>query len=79
MGKYYGRFYHQLPVRLIGTDEHLHLLNAEESKHIRRCQCVSMSISALLSVFGFLGYYLPIYWYPNLFPAVNLTLPFIGS
>ncbi len=79
MAKLYNQFYRKLPVRRIETDEHLHLLNDKELKHVNRSHLVLMIVAALLSVLGFLSYYLPIYWYPHLFPSINLTLPVIGT
>lgn len=38
-----------------------------------------MAAAALLSVAGFLGYYLPIYAAPDLFPSARLTLPGLAT
>ena len=38
-----------------------------------------MAAAALLSVAGFLGYYLPIYAAPDLFPSARLTLPGLAA
>jgi hypothetical protein len=67
-------FYQRLPLRPSSTDEHLHLLNAAERHRLRRTERLVMSLAALLSVLGFLVYYLPIYRHPQLFPALNLSL-----
>ncbi len=72
-------FYQRLPARAAAADDCLHLLNDKEIKHVRRNQRQVMLIAALLSVLGFLAYYLPIYRYPHLFPSVNLTIPLIGG
>lgn len=74
-----NRFYQRLPARAAAADDHLHLLNDKEIEHVRRSQRQVMLIAALLSVLGFLAYYLPIYRYPHLFPSANLTVPLIGS
>ena len=70
----FDRFYHNLPVRSVGADEHLHLLNEAEAAHIRRSRWLIMLLAALLSVAGFLAYYLPVYWFASLFPANDLAL-----
>ncbi len=75
MANLFNRFYRNLPVRIAGYDQHLHLLNAVERRHIRRSQWAAMAIAALLSVAGFLGYYLPLYWSPHFFPAATLAIP----
>jgi hypothetical protein len=74
-----NRFYQRLPTRASAADDCLRLLNDKEIEHVRRSQRQVMLIAALLSVLGFLAYYLPIYRYPHLFPSVNLPLPLIGS
>jgi hypothetical protein len=79
MANLFNQFYRNLPVRIVSSDEHLHLLNREERRHIRRSQRAVMAIAALLSVAGFLGYYLPIYWSPQFFPAATLTIPGIET
>lgn len=67
-------FYQRLPLRPSGADHYLHLLNAAERRQLRRTECLVMLLAALLSVLGFLVYYLPIYRHPQLFPALHLTL-----
>jgi len=67
-------FYQHLPLRQSGADEYLHLLNAAERRQLRRTEGRVMLTAALLSVLGFLAYYLPIYRYPQFFPAKNLML-----
>lgn len=79
MENLFNRFYQKLPVRSIGADEHLHLLNDEETSHIRRSLRLAMLAAALLSVLGFLTYYLPVYRFPHLFPSISVTAPFIGN
>jgi hypothetical protein len=67
-------FYQRLPLRQSGVDEYLHLLNETERRQLRRTERLVMLTAALLSVLGFLAYYLPIYSHPQLFPATNLSL-----
>jgi hypothetical protein len=62
----------------LGADEHLHVLNDEEIRHVRSYERGLLLAAAGLSVLGFLTYYLPIYWYPYLFPAAELKIPFAG-
>jgi hypothetical protein len=66
-------------VRNVGADDRLHLLNDKEIRHIRRNQRTVMLIAALLSVLGFLAYYLPVYCFPHLFPSIKLALPLLGT
>lgn len=75
----FNRFYQRLPVRNIGADEYLHLLNDKENGHIRRSLRLAMLAAALLSVIGFLTYYLPVYRFPHLFPSASVTAPLVGS
>ncbi|NOT61136.1 MAG: hypothetical protein HOP19_13030 [Acidobacteria bacterium] len=74
MEKHFRQFYARLALRAVANDNALHLLNAAERaallKHQRRLMCVA----ALLSVCGFLAYYLPTYWWPAWFPSVALNL-----
>ncbi|HEY6403831.1 MAG TPA: hypothetical protein VI479_20580, partial [Blastocatellia bacterium] len=82
MRNHFDLFYQKLSawrVRYIGADEQLHLLNEREIKRIRRSQRIVMAVAALLSVIGFLSYYLPVYSYPQLFPSINLAIPLIGA
>jgi hypothetical protein len=75
MGNFFNQFYLKLPVRNAGADEQLHLLNEWEMKSIRQSQSWVMAVATLLSVVGFLAYYLPIYRFPHLFPAIRLAVP----
>lgn len=79
MAKLFNLFYQRLPIRRVRADEHLHLLNEEEIRHIRFSERFMMLAAAGLSVAGFLAYYLPIYKFPHLFPFVNLAMPFTGT
>jgi hypothetical protein len=75
MKNLFSQFYDKLPVRSAGADVQIHLLNDREIKDIRRSQSQVMAGATLLSVIGFLAYYLPLYRYPQLFPAIKLTIP----
>jgi hypothetical protein len=79
MRNHFDLFYQKLPARNIGAHGQLHLLNEREIERIRRGQRMVMAIAALLSVIGFLSYYLPVYRYPHLFPSIKLAVPFIGA
>ncbi|MGE0132292.1 MAG: hypothetical protein AB7U82_29775 [Blastocatellales bacterium] len=79
MENLFNRFYQKLPVPDTGADEYLHLLNDKEIHHISRSLRLTMLVAALLSVLGFLTYYLPVYRFPHLFPSVSVTVPFLGS
>lgn len=79
MAKLFNLFYQRLPVQRVRVDEHLHLLNEEEIQHIRRSERFMMLAAAGLSMAGFLAYYLPIYKFPDLFPFVNLAIPFVDT
>ncbi|MBL9105220.1 MAG: hypothetical protein JNL82_30015 [Myxococcales bacterium] len=75
----YRRFFAGLPVRTVRNDGHLHLLNADEIRTIRRRHRQALVLAALLSVCGFLAYFLPVYALPGLFPSAPLSLPWIGE
>jgi hypothetical protein len=79
MRNHFDLFYKKLPSRDIGADEQLHLLNKREIERIRRSQRIVTAVAALLSVIGFLSYYLPVYSYPHLFPSINLAIPLTGA
>jgi hypothetical protein len=79
MRNHFDLFYQKLPLRNVGADDQLHLLNDREIAHIRRSQRLITAVAALLSVIGFLSYYLPVYRYPLLFPSIKLAIPFIGA
>jgi hypothetical protein len=73
------RFFNRLPVRRLSTDGPLHLLDGQEIRRLRLIQNSVMAIAATFSVLGFLAYYLPIYFYPQWFPAVQVNLPFLNA
>jgi len=79
MEKHFSQFYQNLSMRNAGADEQLRLLNEKEIGQIRQKQRLIMTIAALLSAPGFLIYYLPIYRFPHLFPAIKLAIPLIGA
>ena len=72
--KHFRQFYARLTLRAVATDDALHLLNAAERAALSRHQRRLMSAGALLSVCGFLAYYLPVYARPAWFPAFHLNL-----
>jgi hypothetical protein len=73
------RFFNRLPVRPLSTDGPLHLLDRQEIRRLRLIQNTVTAIAATFSVLGFLAYYLPIYWYPQWFPAARVSLPFLHA
>src|SRR5262245_4596879 len=75
MGNHFNRFYQKLPSRNTSVDEQLHLLNEAEIRRLRQRQRMVMAIAALLSVVGFLIYYLPVYRFPRLFPSIEMAIP----
>jgi hypothetical protein len=70
------RFFNRLPFHRLSTDGQLHLLDPQEIRRLRLIQNTVMAIAATFSVLGFLAYYLPIYCYPQWFPAAEVSLPF---
>jgi hypothetical protein len=79
MRNHFKLFYQKLPARNMGADGQLHSLSDREIEHIRRRRRVVMAIAALLSVIGFLSYYLPVYLLPHLFPSIELAIPLIEA
>jgi hypothetical protein len=79
MRNHFDLLYQKLRARNIGADDRLHLLNDREIEHIRKRQRLAMAIAAMLSVIGFLAYYLPVYRYSHLFPSITLVIPLIGA
>lgn len=79
MRNHFNLFYQKLPARNIGADGQLHSLSGREIEYIRKRQRQAAAIAALLSVIGFLSYYLPVYRFPHLFPSVKLAVPLIGA
>ncbi len=79
MKDHFNRFYQKLPAWKVSVDERLHLLNDLEIERIRRKQRLVMTIAALISVFSFLAYYLPVYQAPQLFMSINLTVPLLET
>jgi len=74
----FERFLGRLPVRRFAPHADGHPLDAAAARYIRRVEWVLVSAAAGLAVLGFLGYYLPVYRAPDLFPAVSVTVPLIG-
>lgn len=68
----------RLPVRALPPRGDGQPLTAAALGHIRRAEWILIGAAACLAALGFLGYYLPIYHAPHLFPATTVTLPLIG-
>jgi hypothetical protein len=79
MGNHFNLFYQKLPAPNISADEQLHLLNELEIRRLHQRQRLVMAIAAMLSVIGFLVYYLPVYRFPHLFSSIKLEIPLIGA
>jgi hypothetical protein len=75
----YERFLRRLPVRRFGSRADVHELDPAAAEHIRRVERLLVTAAAGLAVVGFLAYYLPVYRAPELFPAVTVTAPVLGS
>jgi hypothetical protein len=74
----YERFLGCLPVRGLPPRPEGQPLGVAATGHIRRVERVLVAAAAGLPVLGFLGYYLPVYRAPELFPAVTVTVPWLG-
>ena len=74
----YERFLDRLPVRRLAPRQDGQPLDAAATGHIRRVERTLVAAAAGLAVLGFLGYYLPVYHAPHLFPSATVTLPFVG-
>ncbi|MGB1275398.1 MAG: hypothetical protein ACPG77_06575, partial [Nannocystaceae bacterium] len=70
----YQRFFERLPVRAVEHDDAVHLLNEAEVRFIRNRHRIALSMAAALAVFGFLAYYLPVYYAPELFLKTSVTV-----
>jgi hypothetical protein len=75
----FERFLMWLPVRRLDARPDGQPLDAAATGHMRRVEWVLVAIAEGLAVLGFLGYYLPIYWAPQRFPSVVVTLPWLGA
>ena len=64
--------------RRLGSRQDGQPLDAVATRHIRRAEWILVSSAAGLAVLGFLGYYVPVYRAPHLFPAVTVTVPLLG-
>jgi hypothetical protein len=74
----YERFLGCLPVRGLPPRPEGQPLGVAATGHIRRVERALVTAAAGLAVLGFLGYYLPVYRAPELFPAVTVTVPWLG-
>jgi hypothetical protein len=74
-----ARFLERLPVHPLAARADARRLDATATRRIQRVERVLMGVAALLAAIGFLGYYLPVYWAPQLFPSATVTMPVIGT
>jgi len=79
MAGLYARFFNRLPLRPLSTDGQLHLLDAQESRRLRRIQITVIALATAFAVVGVLAYYLPIYACPEWFPSARVSLPFFDA
>jgi len=75
----FEQFLDRLPVRRFAARAAGQPLGAAAAAHIRRVELGLVSAAAGLAVLGFLGYYLPVYRAPDLFPASTVPAPWLGS
>jgi hypothetical protein len=74
----FERFVARLPVRHLPPRAEGQPLGTAATGHIRRVEWTLVTAAATLAVLGFLGYYLPVYRAPHLFPAVTVPVPGLG-
>jgi hypothetical protein len=70
-------FLHRLPVRRFPPREGSLPADSAAARHIRRVEWTLVAAAACLAVLGFLGYYLPVYFRPQAFPAATVTVPLV--
>jgi hypothetical protein len=75
----FERWLRRLPVRRLPSRAAGQPLAAVAARHIRRVERTLIAAAACLAVLGFLGYYLPVYRAPQLFPAVTVPAPWLGA
>jgi hypothetical protein len=75
----FERWLRHLPVRRLAPRADGQPLDAVAVAHIRRVERVLIAAASTLAVLGFLGYYLPVYHAPQMFPAVTIPVPFLGA
>ena len=84
MEQLFQRFFNALPIRLLHTDEDLHLLSPEELRQVRVTERWAMAAAVLIELVAYLAIFLPIYAFPGVFddagpiggPFLNLGLEF---
>ncbi len=74
MEQLYLRFFNLLPIHSVGSDEDLHLLNADELALIGRTERWAMAAAVLIELLAYLVIFLPIYEFPDLFETHGLNL-----
>src|SRR4051812_33638636 len=73
----YHMFFQRLPIRDARADSNLETLNIDERAHIRAVHRRALFLAALFDLIAYVLYYLPISWFPALFPSETVTLPFV--
>jgi hypothetical protein len=79
MMSFYHQFYLGLPVRQVASDRQLHSLDEMGLQRVRISRRNLTMSAALLLVIFFLSDCLPIYFYPQLLPVADLSIPILGT
>ncbi len=74
MEQLYLRFFNALPIRSVGANDDVHLLNADELRLIRRTEFWAMAAGVVIELIAYLVIFLPIYEVPELFEGHGLNL-----
>ncbi len=79
MDHLYHKFFHALPIRVVTTDDDLHLLSPEELHLVRQTERWALFGSVLIELVAYIIIFLPIYEFPDFSESQTLNLggPFI--
>lgn len=67
-------FFHILPIRLVHTDEEVHLLSMDELRLVRRTEYWALAAAVLIEFVAYLVIFLPIYQFPDFFESRALRI-----
>lgn len=70
----YNLFYRLLPVKKVGTDATLYLLNEDEISSIRKKEKTAVWLAALIGAMGVVILYVPQYSFPHWFPDISFSI-----